>query len=156
MGDHQNVESSEIREGVRKTVETIVREVQPLDFLTQPPDVCRETWGEGELERGTVIGEGLGNGGEGEMSEGVRGVTCAGLGAGVIRVTGEMSEDIVGEMKVCQFWHLEETTWNIGDLIMRGIKISQTVGERERGEGGEGGRRDREGEREGGRGGRPE
>ena len=44
MGDHEHIESSQVREGVWQTVQSIVREIEPLEFLTQPLDVCRETW----------------------------------------------------------------------------------------------------------------
>ena len=65
--------------------------------------------------------------------------TGAGLSAGVIRVTREMAEKVVRELNVCQLRHLEQPAGYVGDLVVRGIEICQTVGrerERERVEGG--------------------
>lgn len=61
------------------------------------------------------------------------GGTCTRLGTGVLGVPRESIEEVVGELEVDEFRHLEEATWDVGNLIMRGIKISQTGGrERER------------------------
>ena len=69
--------------------------------------------------------------------------TCAGLGTGVLWVSRQVVEEVVGELNGGQLWHLEEATGNVCDLVVGGIEICQTVGEQGRGE--------REGGREGGR-----
>ena len=59
--------------------------------------------------------------------------TRTGLSTGVLRVSREVVEEVVGELDVGQLGHLEETTGNVGDLIVGGIKVCQTVcGEREK------------------------
>ena len=52
MGQHEDVESAEVTESVRESVEPVVGDVQLLQLLTQPLHVCREAWGGGEEGEG--------------------------------------------------------------------------------------------------------
>ena len=50
MGEHEDVETAEVSEGVWETVQSIVREIQSFQLLTHPLDVSWETWGRGRGE----------------------------------------------------------------------------------------------------------
>ena len=66
MGQHEDVESAEVTESVRESVEPVVGDVQLLQLLTEPLHVCREAWGGGEGGEGGEEGEGGEGGEEGE------------------------------------------------------------------------------------------
>ena len=69
--------------------------------------------------------------GEGGRNGGRRSLTRAVLTCDVLRVARKVSQEVVGEEKVAEFWELEHATGDVGQLVVRGIKVHKTVeGER--------------------------
>ena len=71
-------------------------------------------------------------GSDGREGGGGRDCTCCCVHRSVLRIAREVSQEVVREMKVGQFYQTKQTTGDTGELVVRDVQVSQTIPIRER------------------------